>query len=64
MSIPIGYLPQEVKPHPLLLQLLVAQAKSAEESNVVRIQKKKRCRLEMLLTMAGDAPKKLMRDTI
>jgi len=41
MSIPIGYLPQEVKPHPLLLQLLVAQAKSAEESNVVRIQKKK-----------------------
>ena len=63
MSIPIGYLPQEVKPHPLLLQLLVAQAKSAEESNVVRIQKK-RCRLEMLLTMAGDAPKKLMRDTI
>jgi hypothetical protein len=41
MSIPIGYLPQEVKPHPLLLQLLVAQAKSAEESNLVRIQKKK-----------------------
>ena len=59
MSIPIGYLPQEVKPHPLLPQLSVAQAKSAEESNVVRIQKKKTSIRIMLLAMAGDVPAKI-----